>query len=633
MKSQQRLDKVLDIARENVQEEVGALMGVTFKLSDFFKQLIQKEEYFDELVGKKVVAKIDITGEIEGEGGLVIDVKDAIRLGGTLIMLPQAELDEVVNSETYTDETEDSYGEIANIVSGAFTKIFEDNYPKNCRFIRKEQNLIAPAKVEIDSEEPIPNQWYYLVRSEMSMDSAEMGELDFLLPAEEFGLEIPQVEADSPVQEEDQPSEEKSTVQTDENDQVADTSETQEQNIPDPADTVTEAETQDKPGEEEQKVASKIIADVKEDTDSLDVKKHKKLIDKLLDQSRSTAGKEVGALLGVEVEFKKPENMVVDKEQFFMDEANGKQVLAHMDVVDDLEGKSYYFANLKDAIRIGATLIMLPPSELEAAVTEEDFSADAEDAYGEIANIIAGAYTSIFQDQYTESIRFVKKEIETVTPMKVDIESDDAIPDSHYYLHSCKLVIDGNECGVISFLLPLELFNLTGLLETVDGEATKADEDISTEEAQAVTERQGTEQDDGSFKKAESGGGGETIEESYDILIIQNNQAESEKIANMISSRGIAGKSISYSDNIKHFVRDDLKLVVIVMKDVDEQAYGVTIKVNTLSSVPIIAAGAQWTKSKVIKAVKYGVTDILLLPANDEEIQEKIDSNMLELAA
>ena len=41
---------------------------------------------------------------------------------------------------------------------------------------------------------------------------------------------------------------------------------------------------------------------------------------------------------------------------------------------------------------------MLPPDELDNVVNEGDFSDDSEDAYGEIANIISGVYTKVFEE-------------------------------------------------------------------------------------------------------------------------------------------------------------------------------------------------------------------------------------------
>ena len=71
----------------------------------------------------------------------------------------------------------------------------------------------------------------------------------------------------------------------------------------------------------------------------------------------------------------------------------------------------------------------------------------------------------------------------------------------------------------------------------------------------------------------------------------------------------------------------------LVMKRVDEQAFGMAIKISSNCSLPIIAAGPEWTRSKVLRAVKYGVTDILLTPAEDSDIEEKIKNNIISLAA
>lgn len=215
--------------------------------------------------------------------------------------------------------------------------------------------------------------------------------------------------------------------------------------------------------------------------------------------------------------------------------------------------------------------------------------------------------------------------------MKVDNESDDTIPRQHYYMNSCQLTIDGKEYGKVTMLFPLDLFNLSTLVPRED-EAAAAAETQSTEAKRTDTADviQGGKGSSGAVQSSAIQSGEES---DYDVVIVQNNPEEAEKIAGQLDSFGVRVKVISYNDNIKQFMRNSLKLVVIVMKDVDEQAYGVTIKVNTLCSVPIVAAGAEWTRSKVIKAVKYGVKDILLTPASADDIREKVDNNMLRLAA
>ncbi|MEE4242933.1 MAG: hypothetical protein V2I36_15830 [Desulfopila sp.] len=615
MKTQKKLDKILEAIREKTQEEVGALMGVNFRLSPLFNKLTNKEDFLDEQSGKKIVAKMDITGEVQGEGALLIGIKDGIRLGGTLIMLPSAELDEVVKTEKYTEETEDSYGEIANIIAGSYTKVFEEMYSKSCRFVRKEQSVVTPLKLEVSDTEPFPAQWYYWVKSGMMMESLQMGDLDMLIPAEPFGLELPVDDSESAQQStpatEDEDSqylgaEEKTTVEEDNTDTIPET-DSSESEKSDPVEKSANPTSPQLSGKE--------------------LQKQKKLVDEVLTTCRRTISEEVSALLGVEVKLSEPENKIVTKEDFFLEEAAGKQVLARMDVVDAAESESFLFVSLKDAIRIGSLLIMLPPAELESSVSEEEFSPDTEDAYGEIANIISGAYTSVFQEQYVEKLRFVKTDLEIVVPMKVDIESDDIIPLQRYYMGSSKMEIGGKACGKLCMLIPAALLKLDGI--------GRADE---------ITETQASDVEQGGQSVAGSSphiskddalqqSSREKIKGAADILIIENSKNEAEKIQMQLKQIGIGANCISFADNINFHITSGLRLIVIVMEEVNEQAYGITIKVRSLSSAPIVAAGPAWTRSKVIKAVKYGVQDILLTPAVPEDIREKVEQNIVKLAA
>jgi hypothetical protein len=123
-------------------------------------------------------------------------VIDAVRLGGSLLMLPESELEAVGASEDYSEESEDSYGEIANIIAGSYTKTFEEMFPKACRFIRKEQQLITPVKVDGTSDELIPCQNYFQVSCQMGFNDKKMGILTVLLPAAAFGVD--EVEAEEP---------------------------------------------------------------------------------------------------------------------------------------------------------------------------------------------------------------------------------------------------------------------------------------------------------------------------------------------------------------------------------------------------------------------------------------------------
>jgi len=582
-KAQQRIDKILESVRTRTQDEVSGLIGATFILSDLQRRFISKEEAFEQLPGKQVLAKMDITGDIQGQGCLLVDVKDAIRLGGTLIMLPENTLDEVVSSGKYDEETEDSYGEIANIIAGSYTKVFEETYPDNCRFVRKTQEVIVPVKVDIGSDEPVPDQLYYQVAAGMTLNDRAMGNLVMLLPALTFGLE-----ADESGDEAAASAEEKAKA------------------------TIT-AKRED--ASDKEAVASVPEPPVaQEPAAGFDLKKHHKRVDTLLEACRQKIGEEMGALLGVEVVLSDMECRLVSKEDYFMEEAAGKQVLAHMDVMGEAEGKGYFLVGLKDAIYIGGTLIMLPSAELEKVVMDEEFGEDTEDAYGEMANIVAGVYSTIFEEQYVKKIRFVKAGIEKILPLKVETESDEPCPNQFYYMSSCSLSVGGKALGKVQTLFPATMLQLEGLLRQ--------------EEQSSPVHPQPVEKAAPSAAPAEG-----AVSPVIDILVVSDDPRETVKIVDFLEQRHLHVKVLSHKENVIDYLPGEVKAIFLVMSDVNEKAFAVAIKISSACSLPLIAAGPGWTRTKVITAVKYGVNDILLTPATSDDIAEKIEAASIRLAA
>jgi len=592
-KVKKKIDKIFELTQERVADEVGGLMGATMSMSDFSTRLISKEDFFDEPSGKLVFSEMQLSGELEGDGCILVTVKDAIRLGGTLIMLPDNELEESVSSEDYSEEIEDAYGEIANIIAGAYTKTFEEMYSKKFRFIRKNLEVITPMKVDVESDKPIPNQNYYRVSAAMTLNDAEMGQLVLLIPAEPFGLDV------------------QANVE-----QAAVSDVTENETTPEKA---TEESQPD--SESDSVLAGQAATNAK----PFDAEKQKKRVDACLKESHARMGEELGAMLGTEVKFSEHTTRLVNKEDYFFDETSGKQILAHMDVVGDIAGKSYLYISLKDAIVIGGTLIMLPPGELERSVAEEDFNDDTEDAYGEIANIISGVYTKVFEEQYPDKIRFVKTGLEQVVPMKVDTESDAPMPDGSYYMATSKLSIGDKSLGNLQLLVPMSIFQLERL-----GEEKAADDAQEAEKAKAAVSAKADAVT--GFGAAGVKVAGEGVF-NPEFIILSNDGGVCSTITAVFNNQGIAYKVLDYKESVSDYLPGDVKAVFLVMATVDEQGLGVAIKISAASSLPLIAVGPEWTRTKVIKAVKYGVDDILLTPASEADIMGKINSVQARMAA
>jgi len=640
-KARERLDKIMISCRERMQEEVSALLGKVITFAEPETRVLTKEEFFSEPAGKSVLAHIQLEGDIEGQGCMLVPIRDAIRIGGTLIMLPDSELENVISEEEYTEELEDSYGEIANIICGSLTSTFEEQYPKTFRLVRTEQEVILPVKVDIESDQPVPDGSYYVMASEMSMEGVEMGKLQLLLPAASFGL----VEDAEPQQKNAAPDKAAETIpreQVEGDDQKPDVINRNAASSEDDPEVLQPDATE----EADQKAASPPPK-----KKSIDLQKQKSIIDQILASCLEKIGEEVGALLGGALSVTAEKCQLLDKEGL-LEQAGGKQVLARMDVRGDGEGESFLMVSLKDAIFLGGTLIMLPETELEEVILNEEFGEDAEDAYGEIANIIAGVYTAVFEEQYRKNLGFVKSSLETIVPIKIDPESDEVLPNTHYYLNAGTMHFNDRELGRLQMAFPAALLDLDGLVaDESEEESSPAASDASGNQSQAtasegadVLERQDAARGSGGadiLHREGSDGGDHTVQplsspngESVDILLVTDDDDEAASISSILSGQGFTTRTLHFRDPVADFLTPSVSLVFLIMKEVSEQGFATAIKLGSSGlRVPLVMAGPAWTRTTVLKAVKYGATDILLTPATGEDVQEKLDANLSRKAA
>ncbi len=620
-----------------MQEEISALLGKTMTFASPQTKVLTKEDFFSEPAGKSVCAHVNLDGELEGQGCLIVSVKDAIRIGGTLIMLPESELESVIEEEEYTEELEDSYGEIANIICGSLTSTFEEQFPKSFRLVRTEQEVILPRDVDMESDQPVAAGSYYLMSSAMALEGTEMGLLQLLLPAASFGLideeAVPEPEKDSGKNSDDVSSPtDSSTNGPPEGDQQQETIERQS----------VAAEERAEPLEKEERDSEHVSPAAATKKSPQDLKKRKAQIEQLLNNCLARTGEEVGALLGGTLKIAPETDGVFTKEEL-LDQTSAKQVLARLDVRGQGEGEAYFLVSLKDAIYLGGTLIMLPDAELEEVICNDEFGEDAEDAYGEVANIIAGVYTAIFEEQYRKKFGFVKTDLEVVIPAKVDPDSDEVLPNQIYYLHSGELTFNDKQLGRLQAVFPASLFELETLHQSMDVEEQAAEESGAVrQQAEGSGDETGTDssrqQEVQGQGAAEAGVGGEgesqSASEAANVLLFTDDDVEAQSIAGILTENGYSPRILHYRDPVGGYLSPSISLVFLVMKEVNEQGFGMAIKlISGGVQVPLVAASPAWTKTTVLKAVKYGAVDILITPASSEDVQEKLDANLERKAA
>lgn len=611
MKAQERFDKILIAGSSRIQDEVTALIGKPFKLGTPKTGPIDKQNLFGDLGGKQVLAHVRLDGDIQGAGCLILGIKDAIQIGGTLIMLPESELESVVADQQYSEELQDSYGEVANIICGAATVTFEEQYTKVVRLIRTEQEIILPAKVDIESAQPIADVPYYRLSVPMEIDGKALGELHLLLPAEPFGLvEAKSKETPSATTAE---SATKSPPQADERDQETV--------------GVLERESAGVPAEEvgvvqrpESDAASEVTPSGQATPKKRDIGKQKKLIDGLLKNSWAKMSDEVSALLGGTLKVTPLENQVITKEDF-LDQAGGKQVMTRMDLRGESGGEAYLFVDLKTAVYLGGCLIMLPEGELEETVRNESFGDDARDAFGEVTNIISGVFTAIFEEQYRGKIGFVKTAIDPMVPAKIDPDTDDVFPNLGYYLALGQVQYNGRDLGRAQFLVPAQVFELEDLF-------------LDTEERAETPTQAAPVSSSSQTKAAEPARLRESAESGTDMLIVTDDESEAERLVQVLEGEGYLCRILHFKDPVHAVLSARTQMVFLVMQEVSEQGFGVAIKISSSGyAVPLVAAGPAWTRTMVLKAVKYGACDILITPASMGDVREKLATNLVKKAA
>ncbi len=399
--------------------------------------------------------------------------------------------------------------------------------------------------------------------------------------------------------------------------------------------------------------------------------KRQALVKTILESVGGKIQTEVGSLLGCPVAVGAPAISTVTKEEFFSLSLK-KVVMTHLAADGDTEGKGYLFAQIKDAILLGGTLIMLPPSELEERIVKEELSEEDTDAFGEIGNIIAGVLTTTFDEYFPDKLRFVKKEVESVVPSKVKIESPSPIPDGSYCFASYSLNMDGEALSPLQFLFPCELLGLTPAAQPAatpspQPEAPVAQQPVAAAAAPptaaqsveaAAPKPAGANQAAGlaeAFAPAKGSAGdgqfveasplteaqrvasapveGDSAAESGEpaVLVLTEDPSEGGSFAEVLQSKGYQVRKLALKDDVRGVLATDrFKGVFLVMREVSEQGFAAVIRVKSAGGypLPLIAAGPRWTRKTVLQAVKYGVCDIVMTPATPQEIGEKVDLHM-----
>ncbi|EAT15788.1 hypothetical protein HTZ97_14760 [Desulfuromonas acetoxidans] len=587
------VQSVFNTILEQLAEEVGALLGTTVDLTDHRMDVLNKEELFAINRGRSVLSTMVISGDHTGDAFIISDLKDSVILGGTLIMLPKDQIEENCKMRTFEGEAADAYGEVANIIAGVYTSVFLDMYPENMHFKRTTVDDFIPTQLDPQADQPFPPGEYFHTSCAITLDEYEMHRLEVIIPAQLLGL------GSQPAEPQVAPEPEPEQGQGQEQPQAT-------------------AEPEEQPTDADEEVDEPAVEEPAEEVKYVDCP----TADRALKASLTQCAEEVGSMLGLELELENLTTRYVSKEEYFS-RPGKKAIAAEMLVTGDSEGTGYFITELKDAIYFGGTMIMLPEEEIENHTKSGELGEDLEDAFGEVANIISGGLVQNFDEMYPRKFHLKKGDLHLFTPTKVKVEDPEPFPDDEYYQVSATLNCEERDLGELSFLCPISVLHLAPRPAPTGGwgepEQAAQPEKKATAAPAAATEP---------AEKAKPAAAPE--EKPAAIVIVGDDDAQKNFFASSLTAAEPAILQFSTGDNFSEARQFSVLGAFLIMNNVDEQSFAHMIKVRSEipAQKPLIVAGPQWTRSDVIKAVRYGANDILLTPATEDEIREKVETNL-----
>jgi hypothetical protein len=583
MNHRERLEQTLSLCRDRIQEEVAALIGKPFRLGAPVFRLVDGAVLGDDEVGSgRVFAPVRLDGEVEGMGLLLLRLRDALRIGGLLVMLPEVELRQAVEAEAWTEETADTFAEVAGIVCGALSAVFKEQFPRQVRFLAAGQQAVPAGETVAPAS--LPAGEVLVLSLPMEAEGCDFGAFTLALPAAPFGL-VAAGAATTPAEALDgdaefaRPDGDADTIRAD------------------GAAWPAAVDAPERP--DNQRLARRVMADC-----------------------LARTADAVGNLLGGSLRITPERQLVLDRQEALA-QAGGLQVLARLTVRGEGEGEGCVLTDLPTAAALGGSLLMLPEHELAAAMGADRLDPDLADGFAEVVTVIAGACTAVFAEQdRVARLGFDRGPVETAVPDRR------TLPASGYCLAAGRVSFAGRDLGRLQLLVPASLLGV---------ELPELSADAALEEAERSTGA-GPEATVTASETAEKEGSGPGCESdpppAVEVVLFSDDRGESERILAMLAEMGCTGRVCHFKDPVQGALAPGVRMVVLVMGEVSEQGFGVAIKLASAGlRAPLVAAAPAWTRTLVLQAVKYGVRDILVTPVTAADLRQRMAAAPEHLAA
>jgi len=340
----------------------------------------------------------------------------------------------------------------------------------------------------------------------------------------------------------------------------------------------------------------------------------------MLETALKQAGEESGMLLGQELSIVLSDSLSTSKSSYFGGLDDGCFVLA-VDSSEAYVGQFYLLFSLRDAIVMSSILLGIPPARIQEKKRLSIIENDDIDAFSEIANMVNGALNTVFQGALQNKVRLKLLPPSKYIPDIDPLTPEEPVPDGDFLMFRSKLEMPGQEMNYLDVLIPIALGNLFDP-QPVEAEAEPESEIEAESGAEAGGESAGGDGQENSEAGQERSNGVDSI------VLLEDNEEQRQQLIDLVSFTGFQVAEGTLNADIKElFAGRNVKLVIIGSQDANDRELAVCIKVNAIrqdSPPPIIMSAECWTRTAVLKALKYGARDIIIKPFTGDDVTSKV---------
>ncbi|MGI9536787.1 MAG: hypothetical protein ACR2PB_06940 [Desulfocapsaceae bacterium] len=536
--------------------------------------MIKKQGFLEILSGRNSIIGLTMNGVYEGEGCLVTSERSVVRLGGKMLMLPAAELNDIISSTTYNDEEELLYAfdEITKCFVVSFLETFQNDTALISKIVCQKQKIAEGRKEMSDTLNFLNSEHtYYQVSATINLAGVPLSPFFLLLPA--FVL----VCSDR-FQKHDGQQEIQSSFQS-----VVENS-------------------------EQSNLLPSHLTKLYEDESATSAGASVFLISRLLPSLQL----ELGNLLGGKVQIVEKGTAVTTTAELFGNIDRMAHQRTSLSISGPFPGEGWLIAEMADATRLGLLLTEGVHGGLIPLSLSNPFTADCQDGYNEICTIVIDTLSFVCQEISAGELFLVKATSFEYGDDSEDFYNPSSSSDLRYRLSSLEFTADGVKYGVLHLLLPATVHEYLKKEEPANIESA-----ITRQEQESAANQM-------SGAAANKPNSSSRADSSPSILTIESTTSYASEVLNVLAAGGISGDSISLADELNKIDLESYQVILIVVEELDEIALGMVIKIKSISSVPLFVFASQWTQADVMKALRYGVDDILMLPVDSQELLQKI---------